>query len=116
MRRYIPRVRACRSWLVVGAVIAFGAVVTALVVWAPASGPLLTMHMATRHVLSWLHDHWLNAPAITAGATILLVIVGLGPLYIWRRDRAGRDARPDETARDMEAYSGHPVEVQANYR
>jgi hypothetical protein len=109
MQHYIRRGRGRRSWLTVCVVIALGATVTTLVIWMPSSGWLLTMHMAMRHALSWFHNHWLNAPAITAGATILLVIVSLVvPLYIWRRDRASSSVRPGEEARDIES-GGRPA-------
>ena len=61
-------------------------------VWGPGSAHILTWHIVAR-MLSWIHAHWLNAPALTAWATFLTVIAGLVPLYIWRRGRRETVAR-----------------------
>jgi hypothetical protein len=39
---------------------------------------------ASAHALHWTHEHWLNAVAVTAGATILVALI---PLVTWLVDR-----------------------------
>lgn len=81
------RLLACVGLVLVACVIV-------LALWTPPFSWLLTPHSIVRHALRWLHDHWLNAPAVTAGATILLAVVGLVPLYIgWQNRRSSNAVR-----------------------
>jgi hypothetical protein len=76
-----------RHWMVTAMTAILVTGLIALAVWSPGYGWLVGWHRAVRGMLTWVHSHWLNASAITAWATLLAIVGGLVPLYIWRRER-----------------------------
>src|SRR5690349_4821927 len=72
--------------VLVCAILVLVAAITVLGFWTPF-GWLLAPHRRIRQVLYWIHDHWLNAPALTAAGTLLLVVATLSPLLISQRNR-----------------------------
>ena len=86
-------------WLLAGVALLLTAVMITLAVWTPRVNWLVIPHVAVDRALRWLDIHWLASSAITAAATIMLVVVAYASLHVQRRE-----VRPvDQSAQQISA-------------
>jgi hypothetical protein len=97
-RRSEGGLSALRSIFAGGVTVA--AAVLLLGLWANPPTWLRPAHSHMTSALHWIQGHWLNAVAITAWATVLLVAVTAAPFITRRQSRTGSDHAADRMNRE----------------